>query len=732
MTHGFTRLFIKFFMPYLLIIIFMLGMTYGTFIVAFNITEENALKMQQSYIEQSKSVLDRRFREAIDASLQLHQTPMVKAFERHTRDSLNENYFPAYALHHDLSRLEFVNEIIENYYIFYKNSGMVANNHYADHYDRIPEDILSITGMPTEAYIETLYDQYYFTDILPARDYRIYTVATSAIPLMTTIGYDFEEPKAVILMLLNEDKLKENMAGFGNNVGGNFFIVDKNNQVITSLNADDSIIEDGYLLTDAVEADFITFEAPSEISGWRYILVQPSNEVFAQLLLMRSISWIVIGLIFLVGLVISLMSARYNSKPVHKLMNSHEQLTERVKNQMPYLRSNFLERWLKGNYEKIDDLVAVTKYLKTNYEGKQYCVAVIDYDEKINILEDDTEESLKTLQMKQLVLKDIVVDHVIGAEYIHDVDHDKLALIFIDEGEDEETFRAMISQELSKCLPLIIESGMEECHVGVGNITNTMSGVTTSANEALDAASASEEGHELRVIWYDQLDEDVHSYYYPAELESRLFNCTKAGESEVVEQLIREVVQKNVLDKTLPPHMMRVFIYDLWGTLAKIQEKTSSDKESVKRIIQSAFEAMEAMTDLEKLQYLKKIYLQVSDLNHAHREGRHTHIFDSINDYIEANYKDPDFCLPLVAEKFNLSYAYLSQTFKEYNGEGFINYLQRLRMAEAERLLTDTRLSVKDIVTACGYNSSNTFGKAFKRINGVSASVFREKHLSKV
>ena len=46
-------------------------------------------------------------------------------------------------------------------------------------------------------------------------------------------------------------------------------------------------------------------------------------------------------------------------------------------------------------------------------------------------------------------------------------------------------------------------------------------------------------------------------------------------------------------------------------------------------------------------------------------------------------------------------------------------------MQTAKDSLLNTDMSIKDIVTLCGYLNSNTFFKAFKRTFGVSPSEYR-------
>jgi AraC-like DNA-binding protein len=61
-----------------------------------------------------------------------------------------------------------------------------------------------------------------------------------------------------------------------------------------------------------------------------------------------------------------------------------------------------------------------------------------------------------------------------------------------------------------------------------------------------------------------------------------------------------------------------------------------------------------------------------------------------------------------------------------------IEYLIRLRIRQSMELLTASDMSVTDIAMECGFNDSNYFARQFKRINDMSASEFRKRHLTSI
>ncbi|MBN2981472.1 helix-turn-helix transcriptional regulator [Cohnella algarum] len=85
-----------------------------------------------------------------------------------------------------------------------------------------------------------------------------------------------------------------------------------------------------------------------------------------------------------------------------------------------------------------------------------------------------------------------------------------------------------------------------------------------------------------------------------------------------------------------------------------------------------------------------------------------------------------DLSLSKLAERFGISEAYVSYFFKEQTGVNFSDYLENERMKHAKRLLEESDMPVNEVAARVGYYSLNTFGRAFKRANGLSATEYRK------
>jgi AraC-like DNA-binding protein len=80
-----------------------------------------------------------------------------------------------------------------------------------------------------------------------------------------------------------------------------------------------------------------------------------------------------------------------------------------------------------------------------------------------------------------------------------------------------------------------------------------------------------------------------------------------------------------------------------------------------------------------------------------------------------------------LAQKAGLSEPAFLKGFRRTTGQGFSQYLQALRLGEAQRLLRASPLSVERVAQESGFNSASYFVQAFKRATGQTPGAFRDK-----
>lgn len=71
-----------------------------------------------------------------------------------------------------------------------------------------------------------------------------------------------------------------------------------------------------------------------------------------------------------------------------------------------------------------------------------------------------------------------------------------------------------------------------------------------------------------------------------------------------------------------------------------------------------------------------------------------------------------------VASHFGISSTTLQKLCKEATGMTVAAYVEMQRLSRAYEMLTESRATIAQVAEACGFNSPNSFYKAFRRYYG--------------
>jgi AraC-like DNA-binding protein len=106
-----------------------------------------------------------------------------------------------------------------------------------------------------------------------------------------------------------------------------------------------------------------------------------------------------------------------------------------------------------------------------------------------------------------------------------------------------------------------------------------------------------------------------------------------------------------------------------------------------------------------------------------------TTIVNTVLEFINDNYMY-NLTLDIISQNMYLSPAYISKIFKESTGDSPINYLIKLRLSKAKKLLENGDQSIRKVSLDVGYPDVYHFSKLFKKYYGCPPSKLKHKFVS--
>lgn len=143
-----------------------------------------------------------------------------------------------------------------------------------------------------------------------------------------------------------------------------------------------------------------------------------------------------------------------------------------------------------------------------------------------------------------------------------------------------------------------------------------------------------------------------------------------------------------------------------------------SDLNPVQRLLQAT-----TITELksEIMNIIETLILHYSD-----KEETTDKKLQYIDRYIEAHYMEHDLSVQQLADKFKLSFSFLSKIYKQRNGTGVLEVINACRIGHAKELLIqEPELSLAQIAERVGYGNVQTMLRVFKKIEKQTPGHYR-------
>lgn len=130
-------------------------------------------------------------------------------------------------------------------------------------------------------------------------------------------------------------------------------------------------------------------------------------------------------------------------------------------------------------------------------------------------------------------------------------------------------------------------------------------------------------------------------------------------------------------------------------------------------------------TVVEIAEYMKRLCKDVGDKLHAEEENKNE-MYDKIMLYISENYMK-EISLTLMAKEFGLSTSYFSRCFKEAVGKKYSEVVNTYRVKKAKELIDEEdTLKLFQVAELVGFTSYKAFAEAFKKYDGQSPESYKK------
>ena len=659
-------------------ILVLIPVVFGIILSAYllNNLAAKEVQIQRQVVEQYDTVLNGIYGSLMDNANTLIWDAKVRLTMRNG-DTTMEDRLRIQEVNQDIVTYVSVNDAIESLYIFFPQKNSVLSQTV---YLNLNAQTTIINGLD----LRKEENQKLFQGI-PYNVFRIikngnmrnlwYELSPS------TVG-EFRDQDAVILIGVDQNYLKRQMGG----APYDLFIVDRDGEYLPLTNhsfSDEQIRS--FLSVEATDkiGKYLIYSSSENEYGMRLVSVEPVSVLPSAL---RQTIWVVVLyllLCFTVSIVMSGWMANRNYRPVASLIERLEErgllksqdlsrennefirIDESFSRVMAQERGTQERKWIQDNIGRVIGLLNYGEDSTPIENEDQYRYLVISYDVYGNADDADKEIDVEDKQLMWFVVHNVSrevfgEEHLLASGGIGDWFYN----IIMQTGTND-----LSKEDFKKRLEQIISFISEQFQVNiVANVSSSHTGIKHLPIAHNEAMLVNEYrnfiGTQDQIGYYSDLSLDD-------EARTTLENWNKLEQVQNMLKLHREKDAKRMLDEIV----------------------AASLKENRRR------QETENSTSVE----LKN--KEISD-NAARLALKAKEMADE-------HFREQQLNVNSIAEEFGVNNSYLSRTFKQAYGMGLLDYINDIRLREAE-ILMEAGTSVKEAAERVGFGSSRPLIRCFR------------------
>ena len=221
--------------------------------------------------------------------------------------------------------------------------------------------------------------------------------------------------------------------------------------------------------------------------------------------------------------------------------------------------------------------------------------------------------------------------------------------------------------------------------------------------------------------------EHTAPHSYPLHKEKELLGRVRLGDRTGAREILNEILGEIFFRNSGNLDIIKARVLELVVVLsraaveggAQLDKMLSLNYELVTGILGD-------MTFDELCMKLKDTLDTMLDNVYVTRNVKNAETLSQVLRYIRENYSQP-ITLDEVARSVFLSPFYFSHMFMDELGITFMEYMTRVRMEEAKKLLGNKSLSMQSIAESVGYDDASYFSKVFKKNVGATPNKYRTR-----
>ncbi|CAG7648615.1 HTH-type transcriptional regulator YesS [Paenibacillus solanacearum] len=745
----------------LLVPIMISGMIYAA---TWHVVESEVNRANESVLQKMEQAIDSNLGGIERLSMEMALSKRLGAFMNVNKPLTDNDYYELFSIASDLRVYKMANDYIEQIYVYYKNSDTVLSTR--EHIDS--RALFERLGAKDDRGLEewkSFFGKRYIQEYVPVTSLEDGPPAKAVMYAKSVILDNPDLPGAVILFIIKDAKLLENIRTPNNAAVA---VLDQHDRMVASTGFDmrPSLLahsrlpgKNGLLYGDVAGEQTAVSYITSDSTGWKYVSMIPAELFDEKMKYVKNLIYWSIGLSLAIGGLVTYLFLKKNYNPIsalirrlssqsgisfeegsneygylHEALNNtfaeKEKIGQRLERHRNAIRSHMLQGLLKGRLEPNVPVHESLAAHNIRLMSPHFAVLLLHVDHYGKFASTDDAQPQKE-KLAHFILMN-VAEEVAGQRhqaFATELEGVLACIVNLDEARPEASELDWIAEEARRFL---LDHFHIRLTVAISGIHREVEGISRAYQEAMAALEYRLVMGSGEIIRYAELpsaapDGGSAGYYYPLHVEQQLVNFVKTGDYAKSKAMIDEIIEVNVTSASVSVPLAKCLMFDLISTMLKTMDELgmSNKREFVNRV-NPADRLIGCKTIKEMKIQLGDVLEQVCRSILEDRNQGQNQLGQQVIDYVKRHYSSENLNITMIGEAFGLTPSYVSKQFKAHTGEALLEFINKMRLEEAKKLLAGQPMAIAEIARSVGYADINTFNRVFKKYEGITPGKFKE------
>lgn len=267
----------------------------------------------------------------------------------------------------------------------------------------------------------------------------------------------------------------------------------------------------------------------------------------------------------------------------------------------------------------------------------------------------------------------------------------------------------------------------------VSSLAKVMSDMAFSLSQRLENNALWEtrvEGQQARISEYiHQLKIDsptVKSLDYPVAKERILLSLIAQGDYANANQILNELLGFVLFASGRDMSLTKARILELVVLMSRAALEGGASVDAILKLNNTFLSQVQKTASIEDLSVsLSAMLKRFADCVFTGTSTRHADLIQRAIQFLNTRYAS-HVDLRTVSGHLHMSAAHFSKVFKEETGQGFVHFLNQLRVERSKELLRDHSIRLAGISEMVGFDDQSYFTKVFRKHTGMSPGQYRK------